>query len=98
MSGEHSPCDALIPSMVADEALKEPLDLAAFESSKNFQDPRIDSFDFDLDDVLKQQCVDASESVKALIEDSDYSLLWFDEFGTKRISDGTLLCLIYHSY
>lgn len=91
--GEHSTCDALVPSMMADYAITEPLDYSAFDpdtsSSPNMSAGSIQHLAWETDQHVEEACAVASDRAKAIIEASDDSLLDFRDFGTTRISDGT---------
>jgi hypothetical protein len=91
MSGEHSSCDALAPSMLGDEALKEPVNLRFLQEQDGGYIPRLEVMEWETDEYLEKQCLSATESAFTLIEDSDYSLLWFDGFGTSWMSEGKFI-------
>ncbi|CAK5273818.1 unnamed protein product [Mycena citricolor] len=91
-SGEHAPCDALVPSIVAEWALVESVDPSAFESlepepfeSRAKPDDGWERLDWDVDDQIRSECDGALDRAKAIIEDSDDDVFWFDAYGTDWI-------------
>ena len=97
-SGEHSPVDALVPSIVAEYALVQGVDAAAFGTAGAPLDA-VDGcgwerLDWVGDAKVEKECVAARERADAIMHDSDASVLWFDKFGTEWIkSVGELCCL-----
>ncbi|TDL25783.1 acyltransferase ChoActase/COT/CPT [Rickenella mellea] len=97
MMGEHSPCDALVPSVYGEYAVVEDIDA----EGEFFPDrvPTIDGsdalethpqdgwrrLDWTVDDRLRRECVEAEARAQAIIADSDDSVLWFDDYGGQRI-------------
>lgn len=98
--GEHSPCDALIPGIIADYMLAEGMGkpkgppkrtLVAHRDgtgSKNdtedkitLEDLEIKRLEWTTDDKIDQAITQAEETVKALVEDSDGLMLWYDDYG-----------------
>lgn len=105
--GEHSPCDALIPSIVADYMLAEgigkprgpPEDFfdddssssrllhASVESSSSedgVQSP-IQRLEWVTDERIERDIEHAEQTVKAIVEDSEGLMLWYDEYGAEWI-------------
>ncbi|KZP00530.1 acyltransferase ChoActase/COT/CPT [Calocera viscosa TUFC12733] len=98
MMGEHSPCDALIPSIIVDYAVAEPIDVAAFTQNPTKAQTGDVIFDADtqaepisrvwerveweLDGKLKTEIEEAKVRAKAVVDDSEASQLWFDEYGS----------------
>ncbi|KAF9067237.1 carnitine acetyltransferase [Rhodocollybia butyracea] len=82
-TGEHSPCDALIPSIVAEYAVAEQVDM---DSSSNLpEEPKNegwDRLDWVTDDRILQATRSARERAEAIINNSDDSILWFEEYGS----------------
>lgn len=104
MTGEHSPCDALIPSILGDFTVEVGMD-PSFLS----QDPRPDlggwnHLGWDVDDAILRECQRVQEEVKLSIQDSDDSVLWFEEYGVDWMRQGgewmkpTLLGSIFMLY
>jgi hypothetical protein len=89
--GEHSPCDALIPSMIADWALGENIDTAEFEvptpsDAEITENPtrgfsKWERIDWVVDAKIEAECRGAKERAHELMADSDVSELWFGEYG-----------------
>ncbi len=85
MMGEHSPCDALIPSIVVDFALGEDVDVAAFTNKSVETSGGWERCDFVVNESLSTEIVAAGERAKAIIEDSDAQQLWWDQYGAEWI-------------
>ncbi|KAG8935954.1 hypothetical protein FRC02_005429 [Tulasnella sp. 418] len=94
MMGEHSPCDALIPSIIVDYAIAEHIKPEAFDSAAgkwsldtedSVNKKQWQRLDWVLDDTVRKECESASQRAKALIADSDPSQLWFAEYGADWI-------------
>ena len=84
MIGEHSPCDALIPSIVADYVLAEGVG-AEGSSMRGKSQGAIERLDWTLDAKAEQNIEVAIKTVGELAEDSDGKMLWFDEYGVEWI-------------
>ncbi|QRV75282.1 carnitine O-acetyltransferase [Ceratobasidium sp. AG-Ba] len=91
MNGEHSPCDALIPSIIVDYVLAEPIDTAAFAESPSklggveYVGPSEGGegwrlLDWVVDKAVEEEIKGAEGRAKAIVEDSDASQLWFSEY------------------
>lgn len=93
MMGEHSPVDALVPSIVADYSLSADIEsdtewapLEPFESATASSAPRgWERLDWEIDDHIVQECVQAENRAKAVIADSDDDVLLFAHYGTDWI-------------
>lgn len=92
-TGEHSPVDALVPSIVGEYSVVQDIDQGAFSDTlpsdmestwfENGTDPNGWSrLDWDTDAYIEKECSEATVRAKALIEDSDDSVLWFCDYGT----------------
>ncbi|KAF8896423.1 carnitine acetyltransferase [Infundibulicybe gibba] len=86
-TGEHSSCDALVPSIVAEFGIVEGIDSQVFGTSDEvFSDDKPTSgwerLDWVVDDKVKRQCLEATGRANAIMEDSDDSVLWFRGYGT----------------
>ncbi|KAM0788172.1 hypothetical protein ACM66B_001333 [Microbotryomycetes sp. NB124-2] len=87
MIGEHSPCDALIPSIVADYALAENVDAnAPSMRGKPSQQP-LEKLEWVLDEKAKQDIDSAIKTIGEVADDSDGKMLWFDEYGVDWIKN-----------
>lgn len=87
--GEHSPCDALIPSIVAEYALAEDLALDAFGHEPSTSDTcnSLERLDWVVDDHIRAETLQAGERAKAIIADSDCSVMWFTNYGADWIKN-----------
>ncbi|KAJ7158644.1 acyltransferase ChoActase/COT/CPT [Mycena filopes] len=93
-SGEHSPCDALVPSIVDEWALVDGLDPAYFRAADPApfestvpEQANWERLDWDVDDKIKTECTDALARAKIIIDDSDDNIFWFHDYGTDWIKD-----------
>ncbi|GAA5932375.1 choline/carnitine O-acyltransferase [Sporobolomyces koalae] len=87
MVGEHSPCDALIPSIVCDYALAEDLDPSS-ASQRGQSASTVDGpFEWVIDDRIKQAADKATKTVEEIAQDSEGRMLWFDEYGAGWIKN-----------
>jgi len=95
MVGEHSPCDALIPSIVCDYALAENLD--AQQPSRRgapvAEPPK--PLEWVVDDVTREAIAKAGKTVEELAADSEGKMLWYDEYGAAWIKQvgASVLCV-----
>lgn len=84
--GEHSPCDALVPSIVAEYAVVEEV-----ETTPSLPDePTSEGWgrlDWIIDDRVTIATRDARERAKKIIDNSDDSVLWFEAYGVDWIKD-----------
>ncbi|KAF8501679.1 carnitine acetyltransferase [Russula emetica] len=91
--GEHSPVDALVPSIVADYAVSQSIVPEAFslpEPPSFFSDRGLDiteweRLDWVTDERIKAECIVAESRARVLIADSDDSVLWFSDYGADWI-------------
>lgn len=94
--GEHSPCDALVPSIVCEYAVVQSVEAEVFDH-KNATEMRETGggwkrLDWVTDGVIEKACEDAEECARVLVEDSDDGALWFEEYGSDWIkNEGTVL-------
>ncbi|KAJ7126880.1 carnitine acetyltransferase [Mycena epipterygia] len=91
-SGEHSPCDALVPSIVAEWALVDGVDASFFNAPEpaSFSSPVSEQvgwehLDWDVDEKIQLECTHALARAKAIIDDSDGNVFWFQDYGTDWI-------------
>lgn len=86
MMGEHSPVDALVPSIVADYSLAEDID-ADWEMVRLDSAPspavsqHFERLDFVVDDRIQRECKRAEDRATLDILDSDDDVLWFTDYG-----------------
>ena len=99
-SGEHSPVDALVPSIVAEYGIAQGVDVEAFQwhKTENEVDGKgWERLDWVADEKVWKDCQAATERANAIINNSDNSVLWFDKFGSNWIkSFGLFLFLFFH--
>ncbi|PPQ99150.1 hypothetical protein CVT24_009340 [Panaeolus cyanescens] len=89
-TGEHSPVDALVPSIVAEYGVVEGVDVKAFEHREGCppEDGKgWERLDWVADDKIWKECEQAKRRAEAIIQDSDDSVLWFDGYGTEWIKN-----------
>ncbi|TFK33238.1 acyltransferase ChoActase/COT/CPT [Crucibulum laeve] len=97
-TGEHSPCDALVPSIVAEYGIVQGVEVEEFgedDGSKSVAlsgaEKAFERLDFVMDDKLSKECSAAEERAHKIIADSDDSVLWFDAYGTEWIKNSAKL-------
>ena len=91
--GEHSSCDALIPSVVADYAVNQSIipemflqqEPAPFSSNRDPDRTGWERLHWVTDARIEAECIAAESRAQALIADSDDSVLWFSDYGTDWI-------------
>ncbi|KAK9700923.1 hypothetical protein K7432_011982 [Basidiobolus ranarum] len=83
VNGEHSPCDALIPSLVIEYALQEGLDPNSTTSGTPIEKPR--KLKFKSDQKLDGMIHDAHVRAQKLIEESMSTILQYKDYGTEFI-------------
>ncbi|KAK0204849.1 acyltransferase ChoActase/COT/CPT [Desarmillaria ectypa] len=85
--GEHSPCDALAPSIVAEYGIIQGIDESQFENDSSLpsRGQRWDRLDWVTDDFVKKECVMAKKRAGRIIENSDDSVFWFSDYGADWI-------------
>lgn len=84
--GEHSPCDALIPSIIVDYSIAEHMDTAQFGEHNNLElgsTKGWDKLEWVVDAKLEAEIERAKEDAKKMIADSEPSQLWFGEYGAE---------------
>lgn len=90
MMGEHSPCDALIPSIVADFAAAEPCPAPGTPfpaidrtSEDKTSAPKWAKLHWEIDEQTHSDIASAKARAKHLVADSDIRTLWYDEYGAE---------------
>lgn len=89
--GEHSPCDALVPSIVCEYALVQGVDWNTTSSplfNKNVEPGYWTRLDWVTDDYIEHECIEAEKRANQVIQESDDSVLLFQEYGADWIKDG----------
>jgi hypothetical protein len=99
-SGEHSPVDALVPSIVAEYGIVQGVDVEAFElrgTGNEVDGAGWERLDWVADEKMWKECQAATERANAIVNNSDDSVLWFDKFGSNWIkSFGLFLLFVVH--
>jgi hypothetical protein len=104
--GEHSPVDALVPSIVCEYAVAEGIDASMFEGDVDCS--HVDGgvgrvggtgwgwerLDWVVDERIGRECQRAEEGARALVADSDDGGLWFTDYGADWIKDVGTFVLI----
>jgi Choline/Carnitine o-acyltransferase len=92
-SGEHSPCDALVPSIVAEYGIVQGVDIEVFKKDASLSvtspsnEPMWERIDWVADERIKKESQAARERAEVIMKNSDDSVLWFTEFGTEWIKN-----------
>lgn len=94
--GEHSPVDALVPSIVCDYAVVQEIDVHEFVGQPPVGDAKASSrrwrrLDWTVDEHIRRECARAEERATKIVEDSDDSVLWFTAYGVDWIKQGQQL-------
>lgn len=84
MVGEHSPCDALIPSIVCEYVLAEGID-ASSGGTRRGAVKEVERLEWEVDAKTKDNISRSVKVVEGLVKDSDAKMLWFDEYGVEWI-------------
>ncbi|TEB34514.1 carnitine acetyltransferase [Coprinellus micaceus] len=91
-TGEHSPCDALVPSIVAEYTIVQGVDVDEFTEEKSTPPAGVDTseplwerLDWVGDEYIKREAAAATRRALEIVEDSDDSVMWFDDYGTEWI-------------
>ena len=100
-SGEHSPVDALVPSIMAEYGIVQGVDTEAFEfrgTGNEVDGKGWERLDWVADEKMWKECQAATERANAIVNNSDDSVLWFDKFGSNWIkSFGSFLLFLLPS-
>nr|XP_019003669.1 carnitine acetyltransferase [Kwoniella mangroviensis CBS 8507]OCF67130.1 carnitine acetyltransferase [Kwoniella mangroviensis CBS 8507] len=84
--GEHSPVDALIPSIVGEYVLASPVDQSQFhEGTSSSTSEGWKKLDWVVDEEIAKEIQGCKERNQKLIDDSDASQLWWNEYGAEWI-------------
>ncbi|KAF8349055.1 acyltransferase ChoActase/COT/CPT [Amanita rubescens] len=85
-TGEHSPCDALVPSIVTEYSVIEGVDVNAFDNMQPADSVTgWERLDWVTDDRISKECKAADERARKIMEDSDTGVLWFKDYGADWI-------------
>lgn len=83
--GEHAPCDALVPSIVAEYAVANPVDDVTFSGYVLPAHTGWCRLDWVVDPTILEECTSAKARADKLISDSDNSVMWFTDYGLEWI-------------
>ncbi|PKI84383.1 hypothetical protein MVES_001602 [Malassezia vespertilionis] len=90
--GEHSPIDALIPSLLAEKILSVPCPPPGTPYGEKLEGvsllegkPAWNKLEFAVDDKLRTAIKTAEQNARKIMSESDIGLLWFDEYGAEWI-------------
>lgn len=89
-TGEHSPCDALVPSIVSEYGIVQGVEVEQFAntsppSKSPYTEPLWERLDWVGDDRIAKEAVAARERANKILKNSDDSVLWFTDYGTEWI-------------
>lgn len=89
--GEHSPVDALVPSIVAEYGVVQGVDVTAFDLKRSEGDQidgeGWDRLDWSGDEQMWKECKLAQDRATKIVEDSDDSVIWFEKYGADWIKN-----------
>jgi carnitine O-acetyltransferase len=89
MMGEHSPCDALVPSILGEFCVNEPMEWDECDPVSLSTKPQgWRQLKWETDSHIIRECRRVEKESRQLVEDSDDSQLWFDEFGVEWMRAG----------
>ncbi|RXW21256.1 hypothetical protein EST38_g4610 [Candolleomyces aberdarensis] len=90
--GEHSPCDSVVQCIFAEYSLAQGIELSEFTDDKamhpqgvNASEPSWERLDWVADEHIQKECTAARGRALKIVENSDYSVLWFGDYGTDWI-------------
>jgi carnitine O-acetyltransferase len=90
--GEHSPVDALVPSIVCEYAVVAGVDDGVMMEDMNVVEEGVcvegwERLEWVVDERIEKECWRAEQDARALIADSDDSGLWFTDYGADWIKN-----------
>ena len=95
--GEHSPVDALVPSIMCDYAVVQGIEPDDFSAPPGLSEHETEAaprrwrrLDWVVDERIRRECIEAEERARKIVEDSDNSVLWFSAFGAEWVKQGVL--------
>ena len=101
MMGEHSPCDALIPSVLGDFTVRLGMDPAFLSQNPTPDLSGWNHLEWDVDDTILTACQRVQEEVRLSIQDSDDSVLWFEDYGVdwmRQVGEWIKTTLVGHMF
>lgn len=86
--GEHSPCDALVPSIVCEYGVVQGVISDSFSSSSSNEDVRgWERLDWKVDSYIEGEIQRVERETEELVGNSDDEGLWFGEYGADWIKN-----------
>jgi Choline/Carnitine o-acyltransferase len=94
--GEHSPCDGLVVGAMMNYSLSESIDNRLFGRGEipdeavaqmNSRTPEFERLNWVVDDYIEKHCAEAEQHALQISDDSDASLLWFADYGTRWVKE-----------
>ncbi|KAH9935245.1 acyltransferase ChoActase/COT/CPT [Amylocystis lapponica] len=79
--GEHSPCDALVPSIATEYAVVH--GVLPREDGVDLAEAGWERLEWTLDARIADECTAAALRAREVVADSDNGLLWFDAYGAE---------------
>ena len=83
--GEHSPVDALIPSIAVEYVLAKPVEKVQEKVEVRNEGQGWKSLEWKTDEEMDAEIQQAKERAGKIVRDSDASQLWWQEYGTDWI-------------
>ena len=85
--GEHSPCDALVPSIVCEYGVVEGVDSDSFLSSSDGDAIGWERLDWTVDSYIEKEIRRVERETEELVGNSDDEELWFTDYGAHWIKN-----------
>ncbi|KAI8897824.1 acyltransferase ChoActase/COT/CPT [Globomyces pollinis-pini] len=85
VNGEHSPCDALVPALMINNAAESEPAQDPANTAKTVSLPAVKRVSWEVDDYIKKAFVEAQCFVDETIADSDMKLLHYPKYGSNFI-------------
>ena len=102
--GEHSPCDALVPSIVFEYGVLQGVVSDSFSSSLDSDAIGWKRLNWEIDSYIEKEIQRVERETEELVGNSDDEGLWFADYGTDWIKNvgryrlGAPLFIIPHLY
>jgi carnitine O-acetyltransferase len=90
--GEHSPVDALIPSIAVEYVLAKPLEKVEQQVEERAEGQGWKSLEWKTDEEMDGEIDQAKRRADKIVKDSDASQLWWQEYGTDWIKKHGTSC------
>ena len=85
--GEHSPCDALVPSIVCEYGVVQGVDSFSFSSSSDGDAVGWERLDWKVDSYIEKEIRRVERETEELVGNSDDEELWFTDYGADWIKN-----------